>query len=64
MSTAELIFEKAKALPDALQTEALHYLDFLLSRRQAKDEAAEWARFSASQLEQQYCPEDAIYDHD
>lgn len=64
MSKAELIFEKAQALPDALQTEALHYLDFLLTHKQAKAEAAEWARYSAAQLANQYVPADAIYDDD
>jgi hypothetical protein len=64
MSTAELIYEKAKSLPPPLQSEALHYLDFLQSRRAAEAEAAEWARFSTQQLEKQYAPEDGIYDAD
>lgn len=64
MSIAEIIYEKAKVLPLPLQTEALHYLDFLETRRSAGAEAAEWCRFSASQLEKQYSPEDAIYDED
>jgi mRNA interferase MazF len=64
MSTAELIYEKAKALPGTLQTEALHYVDFLLSRQEAKTEDGDWARFSASQLEKQYAPADAVYDTD
>ena len=62
MSTAETIYEKAKTLPDNLQTEALHYLDYLLLRRQAEVEDREWAQFSAAQLLAQYAPEDAIYD--
>jgi hypothetical protein len=41
MSTAEMIFEKAKHLPEDLQTETLHYVDFLLSRRAAEKEDAE-----------------------
>jgi hypothetical protein len=64
MSIAELIYEKAKGLPVPLQTEALHYLDFLQSRQSAEVEAAEWSRFSASQLEKQYAPEDALYDQE
>jgi hypothetical protein len=64
MNTAELIYEKAKALPGTLQTEALHYVDFLLSRQGAKSEDGDWAGFSASQLEKQYAPADAIYDTD
>jgi hypothetical protein len=46
MSTAELIYEKAKALPD----EALHYVDFLLARLDARAEDAKWAQFSSHQL--------------
>ena len=64
MSTAELIYEKAKVLPDKLQTEALHYVDFLLARLNARAEDAEWAQFSSHQLEKQYGPADAIYDSD
>ena len=64
MSTADLIFEKTRRLPENLQTEALHYVDFLLAQRDAQTEAADWARFSATQLAKQYAPEDAIYDED
>ena len=62
MSAAEMLFEKAKRLPENLQAEALHYVDFLLTRRAAEREDKEWSRFSATQLAQQYSPEDAIYD--
>ncbi|MCX6903527.1 MAG: DUF2281 domain-containing protein [Verrucomicrobia bacterium] len=44
MSTADLIYEKAKELPGTLQTEALHYVDFLLSRQEVKSEDGDWAR--------------------
>ena len=64
MSTAELIYEKIQCLPENLQTEALHYVDFLLAQRRAQGEAAEWSRFSAAQLTGQYAPEDAIYDQE
>lgn len=64
MSTAEMIFKMANALPEPLQTEALHYLDFLVSRQSAKADASEWARLSASQLEKHYASTDAIYDQD
>ncbi|MGA2556720.1 MAG: DUF2281 domain-containing protein [Verrucomicrobiota bacterium] len=62
MSTAEILFEKAKHLPESLQAEALHYVDFLLIRRAAEKEDKEWSRWSATQLAHQYSPEDAIYD--
>lgn len=64
MSTAELIYEKAKTWLEALHTEALYCVGFWLSRCEAKAEALAWDRFSASQLELQYCPQDAIYERD
>ncbi len=64
MSTLELIEEKARSLPGELQVEALHYVEFLLARLQARAEAAEWAKFSGAQLEKQYGLADAIYDQD
>lgn len=44
MSTAELIFERARALPSERQAEALRFVDFLLARRNAEAEAAEWRK--------------------
>ena len=44
MSTAELIFERASALPSDKQDEALRFVDFLLARRTAEAEAVEWRR--------------------
>lgn len=64
MSTAELIYEKAKALPAASQAEALQFVNFLLSQKDAKAEGGEWARFSAVHLEKQYVSSDEIYDQD
>jgi hypothetical protein len=64
MSTAEMLFEKAKRLPENLQAEALHYVDFLLARRAAEKQDKEWSQFSATQLARQYSPEDAIYDEE
>ena len=64
MSTAELIFEKSRALPAELQQEALHYVDFLLARQAEHSEASAWSRFSAERLAAQYAPADAIYDQD
>jgi hypothetical protein len=45
-----------------LQAEALHYVDFLLTRRAAEKEDTEWSQCSATQLARQYSPEDTIYD--
>jgi hypothetical protein len=64
MSTAELILQKASALPAELQQEALRYVDYLLVRQAEKCEGREWARFSAEQLASQYAAADAIYDQD
>lgn len=44
MSTAELIFERARALPSEQQVEALRFVDFLLARRTAESEAMEWRK--------------------
>ena len=59
-----MIEEKARNLPGDLQEEALHYVEFLLARLQARAESAEWARFAGAQLERHYGPADAIYDQD
>jgi len=64
MSAAEMLFEKARHLPENLQAEALHCVDFLLTRRAAEKEDKEWSHFSATQLARQYSPEDAIYDEE
>ncbi len=64
MSTVELIAQKTRALPAELQQEALHYVDYLLTRQAEITEAREWPRFSAEQLATQYAPGDAIYDQD
>ena len=50
MSTAEVIFERAKHLPDGLQSEVLHFVEFLLAQYEPEAEDKEWARFSAAQL--------------
>ena len=44
MSTAELIFERARSLPTNQQKEALQFVDFLLARRSTEAEAAEWRK--------------------
>ena len=64
MSTAELILERARKLPDELQKEALQYVDSLLARQAELNENRNWSRFSAGQLAAQYSPADAIYDQD
>ena len=62
MSTVEQIAEKAKALPEPLQTEALHFVNYLLTIKDAKAEAADWSAFSAAQLAAQYGPGEEVYD--
>jgi hypothetical protein len=64
MSTAELVFEKTRALPDDLQKEALRYVNSLLTGKIEETESRNWSRFSAEQLANQYADEDAIYDKD
>jgi len=64
MSTVELILQEASALMNALQREALHYVDYLLARQAEGSETRQWTRFSAEQLAGQYAEGDAIYDQD
>ena len=42
MSTAELIYEKARSLPATLQGEALQFVAYLASRLDAANEAVKW----------------------
>ena len=46
MSTVDLICEKAKALPDSLQSEALSFVEYLSRRGAAPSESAEWQHLS------------------
>jgi hypothetical protein len=64
MSMAEVIFERASALPAERQAEALNFVDFLLAQEQARTEGTGWAAFSTSQLAHHYGPQDAVYDAD
>jgi len=57
-----MLFEKARHLPENPQAEALHYVDFLVTRRAAEKEDKKWSQFSATQRARQYAPEDAICD--
>lgn len=47
MSVAEMIFEKAKALPNKLQAEALGFVDYLTRKGDASNEAAAWKKLGA-----------------
>ncbi len=64
MSTAELVYEKTRHLPENLQSEALHYVDYLLAHQHPEGEAVAWTKFSSSELTKQYVLADAIYDQD
>ncbi len=44
MSTAELIYEKTRSVPNDNQNEALRFVDFLLARGSAEAEAVEWRK--------------------
>ncbi|MCX6934875.1 MAG: hypothetical protein NTZ01_01560 [Verrucomicrobia bacterium] len=46
MSTAELIYEKAKTLPGKLQTQALDFVEYLGHRRGATEEALAWQKLA------------------
>ena len=64
VSTAELIYDRAKLPPEDLQREALHSVEFLRPRRKAGRQERSWAAVSAAQLARQYAPEDALYDRE
>ena len=64
MSTAEVIFERTKHLPEPLQSEVLRFVEFLIARNDPEAEDKEWARFSAGQLLAAYGPADAVYDEE
>ena len=64
MSTAELILERSRRLPDDLQREALDFVEFLLARKAEQEEGRDWTRFGRQELSRQYAPADAIYDRD
>ena len=49
MSTAEVIFERAKGLPHGLQSEVLHFVEFLLARCEPETEDKNWSSFSTNQ---------------
>jgi len=44
LSTADLIYEKAKTLPERLQSEALSFVEYLERRRAPQAEVAQWQR--------------------
>ena len=46
MSTVDLICEKARALPDSLQSEALSFVEYLGRRGAAPSESADWQRLA------------------
>jgi hypothetical protein len=64
MSTAELVFEKTRSLPDELQQEALRFVDSLRAQGMELNDARTWSRFSAEQMASQYAPSDSVYDAD
>ncbi len=64
MTIAEQVFDRTKSLPESLQAEVLHFVDFLRTRTEANEGSEEWAKFSSSQLLNAYCDADSIYDKD
>jgi len=64
MSTAELALERMKTLPDDLQVEALHYIDYLRQQRSINAEDRACAELGATEMSRHYAPLDAIYDEE
>jgi len=64
MNTVDLIVQKASVLPPDMQEEALHYVDYLLTRQTEQEESREWSQCSAMQLADAYSPADSVYDEE
>jgi hypothetical protein len=64
VSTVDEIVQKTSALPESLQREALHYVDYLIARQTEGREQRDWTLFSAEQLSGQYSQADEIYEQD
>jgi hypothetical protein len=62
MSTVEEIASRVRSLPEHLQREALHYVEYLLQRQDAAREGLEWNAMYASHLHSAYCDSDTVYD--
>ena len=64
MSTAEVIFERAKGLPDGTSVGSFALCRVSASRCEPETEDKDWASFSTNQLLSVYGPADAVYDED
>ncbi|MCX7412746.1 MAG: DUF2281 domain-containing protein [Planctomycetia bacterium] len=62
MTTVEEITTRIQALPEHLQREALHYVEYLLQRQDAAREDREWTEACAAHLYTAYSDSDAVYD--
>lgn len=62
MSTVEEITTRVRALPEHLQREALHYVEYLLQRQDPAREDREWTGVFAAHLHAAYSDSDAVYD--
>lgn len=62
MSTVEEIATRVRSLPEHLQREALHYVEYLLQRQDAARDGREWTEACASHFHTAYGDSDAVYD--
>ena len=62
MTTVEQITSRVRALPEHLQREALHYVEYLLQRQDAARENREWTEACAAHLYAAYSDSDKVYD--
>jgi hypothetical protein len=56
------IATRVRSLPEHLQREALHYVEYLLQRQDAARDGREWADACAVNLHAAYGDSDAVYD--
>jgi hypothetical protein len=62
MTMAEEISTRVRSLPEHLQREALHYVEYLVQRQDAAREGREWTEACATHLHAAYSDLDAVYD--
>jgi hypothetical protein len=62
MSTVDQISTRVRALPEHLQREALHFIEYLLQRQDAASEGSDWTNACAAHLYAAYGDSDSVYD--
>lgn len=64
MTTADLIYDRTKCLPEPMQMAVLRFVDRISSSRGDFATDDEWLVFSEMHLANAYCEADSIYDEE